>query len=123
MEVKAHQLDPTKPYPPTEYLVELNKYLEWAGIYNPYHKIYVTTKNSHYYALFLFIFTIAHLPKFQYSKNLSALIGGRSSDQIDGAPFIVGIATVLKQFHIDILHFYVECMCQYILSLVNLHLT
>lgn len=115
MELKSEHKDNV----PTELLVELNKYLQWTGIYNSYHKIYTTTRNSYYYSLFLFLFTIGHVSKLNYMKNISCLTAQKNSYNIDGGPFVIGLATVLKQFHCDIVNFYIQCMCQYILSNVN----
>uniref|UniRef100_A0A1B0D1J4 WASH complex subunit strumpellin n=1 Tax=Phlebotomus papatasi TaxID=29031 RepID=A0A1B0D1J4_PHLPP len=99
MEIKAHEIDPERPYPSTELLSELNKYLEAAGIYNPLEKIYVTTKNSSFFSQFLFLLVISHLGKLQFVKNVGTLMAKKQSDQIDGAPFVTGITTILRQFH------------------------
>lgn len=122
VEINANSFDSSRQLPQNELLFELNKYLESAGLYNPYHTIYLTTKNSHYYALFIFLFVIGHLPKLQYAKNVSSLSGRKSSDQIDGCPLIVGIMTILKQFHRDVIILFVEYMCQYALSFITLNL-
>lgn len=44
--------------------------MDWAGIGNPYSKIYITTSSSQYIALITFLFTIAQFPKLQYSDVL-----------------------------------------------------
>lgn len=113
--MKSHQLNPEEPGPSTDLLCEVNKYLEWAGIYNPYEKVYIKTKNLQNFALFLFLFVIAHTPKLQYIKNTCTLVG-RKSEQIDGAAFVIGIVTVLKQFHNDILQLFIEYLGQFVVS-------
>lgn len=51
-------------------------------------------------------------------KNSCSLIG-RKSEQIDGAAFVVGIVTVLKQFHNDIMQIFIEYMGQYVTSMAD----
>lgn len=120
-ELKSHQLDPLKPAPSTELICEVNKYLEWAGVYNPYEKVYVKSKNIQNFALFLFLFVAAHVPKLQYVRNISS-ITGRKSEQIDGLAFVVGIMTVLKQLHVDILRLFIEYSSQYVVSFADSNL-
>lgn len=115
-------MDTTKPVPSIDFLCEINKYLEWTGIYNPLKTIYVTTKNSHYFALILFLFVIAHIPKFQYIKNIGSLTGRKSSEHIDGTAFVIGIVTVLRQFHRNIMYSFLEYICQYITSFIEYNL-
>lgn len=120
-EIKSVQLDATHPPPSTELICQVNKYLEWAGIYNPYEKVYVTTKNTSNFALFLFLFVAGHVPKLQHVRNISSLTG-RKGEQIDGAAFAIGIMTVLKQFHIDILQLFIEYTSQYVVSFAETNL-
>lgn len=103
-------------------MCEVNKYLEWAGIYNPYEKVYIKTKNTNNFALFLFLFVAGHVPKLQHVKNISS-ITGRKSEQIDGTAFVVGITMVLKQFHVDILQSFDEYTSQYVVSFADSNLT
>lgn len=55
-------------------LYELSTYLDWAGISNPYMKIYVTTKNLEYFSVLSFLFVVSQLPKLTYGKNVGKLI-------------------------------------------------
>lgn len=54
-DVRAHYTDPTKPYP-GEIMVEASSYLECAGMANPLHKIYVTTKKLDFLPVNIFLF-------------------------------------------------------------------
>lgn len=114
--------DQSKKLPPTSLLCELNKYLEYAGLYNPIHKVYVIEKSAHHYAILLFILLLTYLPKFQYCKNVSCLTTKKLSDGIDGNPLIIGIITVLKQLHSDVMVMFVDLVLQYSLSFVNFNL-
>lgn len=102
-----------------ELLSELNKYLEWAGIYDPYEKIYVETKNYRNVSVALFLLTISHLPKLIYVKNMSTLIGKKLAEHIDGTAFVVGIMTILKQYHSDILQLFIDYLAQYVNSMAE----
>jgi len=74
-EIEAHYKDPSKPYPKESnpLLYELSTYLDWAGISNPYTKIYVTTKNLEYFSVLLFLFVVSQLPKLTYVKHVGKL--------------------------------------------------
>lgn len=74
-EIEAHYKDPSKPYPKESnpLLYELSTYLDWAGISNPYTKIYVTTKNLEYFSVLLFLFVVSQLPKLTYAKHVGKL--------------------------------------------------
>lgn len=72
-EIKTHFRDPeNKPYPNGDnpILPELCKMLDWAGIGNPYSKIYITTNTTQYISLIAFLLTIFQFPRLQYLDNL-----------------------------------------------------
>lgn len=122
LELKDHELDSEKTYPNTELLYELNKYLEWSGIYNPYEKIYIETKFLKNCAVAIFLLTLSHLSKLVYVKNISTLIGKKPVDHIDGTSFIVGVLTVLKQFHSDVTHSFIEHIARYTTAIADYNL-
>ncbi|XP_050425351.1 WASH complex subunit 5 isoform X2 [Adelges cooleyi] len=69
-EIKTHFRNPNnKPYPSNDnpLLSELSKMMDWAGIGNPYLKIYITTSSTQYLALITFLFTTAQFPRLHYS--------------------------------------------------------
>jgi WASH complex subunit strumpellin len=75
-EIEAHYKEPSKPYPKESnpLLYELSTYLDWAGISNPYMKIYITTKNLEYFSVLSFLFVVSQLSKLTYAKNVGKLI-------------------------------------------------
>lgn len=99
-DIQAHYQDPTQPYPKEEnsLLYEITAYLEAAGNHNPLNKIYITTKRLSYFPVVIFIFLIAQLPKLQYIKNLG-MACKKPADPVDWPPLVLGILTLLKQFH------------------------
>ena len=82
----------------TSLLPELTQYLQWSGLYEPLQKIYIQTRSLDmpYVGHLLFVFVAANLQKFTYSKALASLVARRTQDAVDGTPFIVGTATLLR---------------------------
>uniref|UniRef100_A0A7M4ES32 WASH complex subunit 5 n=1 Tax=Crocodylus porosus TaxID=8502 RepID=A0A7M4ES32_CROPO len=99
-DIEAHYQNPSLPYPKEEntLLYEITAYLEAAGIRNPLNKIYITTKRLPYFPTVNFLFLISQLPKLQYNKNLG-VVCRKPADQIDWLPLVLGLLTLLKQFH------------------------
>ncbi|XP_047110859.1 LOW QUALITY PROTEIN: WASH complex subunit 5 [Schistocerca piceifrons] len=120
-EIAAHYKDPSKPYPKESnpLMYELSTYLDWAGMSNPYSKIYITTKNLQYLALLLFLFAISQLGRLHYARNLGTLINKKSQEPLDGVPFVVGVQTVLRQFHPEIRNQFILYVSQYVKSYVE----
>ncbi|XP_071441255.1 WASH complex subunit 5 isoform X2 [Hetaerina americana] len=118
-DIKAHYKDPTnKPYPKDDnpLLYELSLYLDWAGLGDPMAKIYVTTRNLQHISLLSFLFLAHCLPKLQYVKNAGGLMCRKSSDPLDGVPLVVGLQTLLRQFHPEVKQKFLAYIGQYIRS-------
>lgn len=116
--IKAHYKDPTKPYPSEDnpVMAELTTYLDAAGIGNPLNKIYITTKRISHFSMLCFLFTISQLQKLQYSKPLCGLISKKITEPVDSHPFVIGMITLLKQFHSFETESYIALIGQYIRS-------
>lgn len=119
IELKSHELDAKKPCPSVELLWKLNMYLEWAGIYNPYEKVYIDTKHFRNMATAMVLLTISQLSKLNYMKNISTMIGKKSAEHIDAISFVVGIITVLRQYHVELIDIFIDEMAQYVLSMAD----
>ena len=50
---------------------------------------------------------------------LGTMVARKPTDQIDCAPFVVGMITVLKQFHSEFTEQFFACCGQYVRSLVE----
>jgi hypothetical protein len=101
-DIRQHYRKPdTHPYPPeTNHLLgEVTRLLEKCGMDDPVARIYITTDPLEGLSMFLVIFTISYLPKLEYEACFSTLIRKKSSYPLDGFVLIMGIVTVLKQFH------------------------
>ncbi|GFU11388.1 WASH complex subunit 5 [Trichonephila clavipes] len=114
-DIELHYKDPTQPYPKetNPLLYELSSYMEWAGIFNPLSKIYITTRPLPHLTLFLFLFTTSQLAKLTYEKSIDALISRKITDGIDGLPFLIGGLTFLHQFHQEHKNSFLTFMGQY----------
>lgn len=103
-DIRAHYSRPEdKPYPGNPILPEISTYLEAIGLNDPITKIYITTEPLEGLATVMFLFVLYHVPKLGWHEGLATLIprGKKEGSQLDGAPFVVGVLTVLKQFHSD----------------------
>ncbi|ETW08085.1 hypothetical protein, variant [Aphanomyces invadans] len=107
------------PHPPAAVLVELNKYLETMGANDPYSKIFITMNEplEKLSALFL-LFVLAYMPKLQYDYHFGALkrVG---TNPVDGAPLILGLSTIFKQFHPSYTEQFVSYIGQYVRSTIS----
>ncbi|CAB4023119.1 WASH complex subunit strumpellin, partial [Paramuricea clavata] len=120
-DVEAHYQDPNKPYPSEEspLMSEVSTYLESAGIHDPLKKIYITTQRTGYLPLLTALCVISQLPKLVYVKQLSGMVPRKPGDTVDFAPFVVGIITALKQYHVETTHQFLACLGQYVRSSVD----
>jgi len=122
-DVEAHYSNPeTKPYPGEDnpLLSELSKYLETVGINDPFTKIYITTQPIDNFPLLLFIYVISQLPKYQYDNNLNIL--NRKKDGGDITAMVVGVITLLKQFHSIHTQTFLAYLGQFVRGSVNVAL-
>ena len=110
-DVEEHYQDPTKPYPGEDspLMSETSSYLECAGISNPLAKIYVTTKKQDFFPVVVFFFALSQLQRLGFNKTVGTLLAKKPGDQVDGPPFVVGLITLLKQFHSTHTHRSVSC--------------
>ncbi|CAH1773129.1 unnamed protein product [Owenia fusiformis] len=117
-DIEKHYQDPDLPYPKEEnpLMFELTSYLECVGVHNPLSKIYITTKRLQYFSLFNFLFVISQIPKLVYVKSVGGMVCKRPQEPIDGAPFVVGTITFLKQFHSENTDQFLALLGQYVRS-------
>ncbi|GIY78616.1 WASH complex subunit 5, partial [Caerostris extrusa] len=120
-DIELHYKDPSKPYPKetNPLMYELSSYIEWAGIFNPLSKIYITTRPLPHLTLFLCLFTASQMSKLFYEKNIDALISRKITDGIDGLPFLIGSLTFLHQFHQEHKNIFLAFMGQYCRSVID----
>uniref|UniRef100_A0A673J3Q2 WASH complex subunit 5 n=1 Tax=Sinocyclocheilus rhinocerous TaxID=307959 RepID=A0A673J3Q2_9TELE len=119
-DIEAHYQDPSLPYPKEDntLLYEITAYLEAAGIHNPLNKIYITTKRLPYFPIVNFLFLIAQLPKLQYNKS-QGMTCRKATDPVDWAPLVLGLLTLLKQFHSRYTEHFLALIGQFIRSIME----
>ncbi len=121
-DIREHFRKPTeRPYPAKDnpLLAELSEYLETAGMANPLDKIYVTSEPLEDVGLLMCLFVVAHIQRFQYDGAIDCLVSKKKDDNLDGTPFVVGIITVLKQFHPSEKELFIAYLGQYVRSNID----
>ncbi|XP_074640557.1 WASH complex subunit 5-like isoform X2 [Tubulanus polymorphus] len=120
-DIERHYQDPTKPYPKEDnpLMYELTSYLENAGITKPLTKIYITTEKMPYLAIFLFMLVISQLPKLVYMKTVGSMVCKKPAEPLDGPPFVVGVLTLLRQFHPENTTQFISLLGQFVRSHVE----
>ncbi|XP_053677589.1 WASH complex subunit 5 [Anopheles nili] len=119
LEFQRHQLDENHPVPQAELVAELNTYLLYAGLYDPYRKVYLKQETPRFLPLVLFLFVVSTLGKLQYMENVDSLVAKRKNEAIDGHPLTIGVLTVLRQFDALETDIFLQYLCQYVLSFVH----
>lgn len=119
-DVHAHYRNPELPYPRegSPLMAEFTKYLEAAGFNHPISKIYLTIKPLEDFPLFMFFLVLSMIPKLRYDKGFGGLIKAKR-DAIDGVPFVMGVITILKQFHSSVTHEFLAYLGQFVRSHIN----
>ncbi|XP_076462616.1 WASH complex subunit 5-like [Babylonia areolata] len=120
-DIERHYQDPSLPYPKEEnpLMFELTAYLESAGYHNPLMKIYITTQRLPHFPLFTFLFALSQLPKLVYNRSIDTLTCKKVADPLDAPPLVVGIFTLLKQFHNENTKHFLHFLTQYVRSVVD----
>uniref|UniRef100_A0A8C5DMK5 WASH complex subunit 5 n=1 Tax=Gouania willdenowi TaxID=441366 RepID=A0A8C5DMK5_GOUWI len=119
-DIEAHYQDPSLPYPKEDntLLYDITAYLEAAGIHNPLNKIYITTKRLPYFPIINLLFMVAQLSKLQYTKN-QGMSCRKATDPVDWPPLVLGLLTLLKQFHSRYTQQFLALIGQFIRSIME----
>lgn len=121
-DVENHYRDKERfPYPSDEnpLMFEISTYLETSGMNEPFQKIYITTKPLDEFPLLMFLYVISELPKFSYDAKTGAFMCKLNNEPLDGTPFVIGIITMLKQFHVAHTQTFLAYLGQYLRSTIN----
>ena len=104
-------------YPCDENMVisEVAKYLDCSGFLDPMSKLYITCcDSSERLPVFLVLCCVSISSKLKYDSALNILVHLKDKDAVDGIAFIVGMFTILKQFHPEHMRIFFEYLGQYI---------
>ncbi|GAM16870.1 hypothetical protein SAMD00019534_000450, partial [Acytostelium subglobosum LB1] len=121
-DIQAHfQRPDTSPYPGEDntLLFDLAQYLDTAGINDPYTKIYITTMPLEAFPCLLFLVVLSQVTKFQLNTKLCVMQSKKQKNSYDWTPFIVGVITILKQFHSLHTQKFLSFLGQYIRCQIN----
>ena len=123
-DIRAHYHDPEKnPLPGADgdkpILAELTRFVESAGGSDPLSKIYITSEPLAGLAPTLLLFVISYAPKFVYDKNFGTLMRAKDKYPVDSAPLVVGLVTILKQFHPSVSRQFLAYSGQYVRAMVD----
>ncbi len=115
-------------YPDTmnELLYELGPLLESVGMNDVLQRVYVSAQNHFLLVPLLVLYTISQVPRIvtlKYLKSQMQTNSGSSSSSgkrdMDCSAFVIGIYTLTKQYHSDLIDDYLTCLCQFIKSHVE----
>jgi len=119
-EVQAHYARPDqKPGPENPLLPDFTKFLETSGINDAITKIYITTEPLEGLPCLMFLFVLSQVSKLQWNRKLNTLECLQKNVNLDGAPFVVGVITLLKQFHSSHTHTFLGYLGQYARSSIH----
>jgi WASH complex subunit strumpellin len=121
-DVREHYRHPdTKPYPRADnaLLPELAKYVDHLGLCQVFQKLYVTTDPLPFFGLWMCLLTILNMPRLEYDRSFAMLVRRKASDGIDGAPFVVGVATALRQLHPTATKAYLAALGQFVRTSIH----
>lgn len=102
-------------------LPRLAALLEQCGLSDPVQKIYVTRDATPLLDLWLALTVLAAAPQFAYDGDFRTLVQAdtKATPWLDGAPFTLGMATLLKQLHPRVLRSTFAFLGQYVRTAVH----
>jgi WASH complex subunit strumpellin len=104
-------------------IAQVAKYCESAGINDPLTNIYLNVEAQLQppMGLWLALLSVAEVPRFTWDRDFGTFVRRKAVDGIDGAPFIAGVVTLLKQMHPKVTDDYFGFLGQYLRSIVHTH--
>lgn len=99
-------------------LYELSSFLEFNGQSDCINKVYTETSLLPHLRLILMLTLVSQMPKLVFTKDVNSLLSSTSTiklgETLDGLPFVMGMVTVLKQFHVDLANSFFEICSQFV---------
>ena len=108
-----------QPKDDSSFLFELSNYLDWTGISEPMSKVYISPKPISELDVICFVLAASQISKFTYIKSINGISAKRLADSADGFPFVIGLLTLLRQFHENQLSRFLAHSCRYINLMVS----
>lgn len=98
-DLERHYRKPDECPMPGDIIAEISPFLDNIGLCDPTSKVYVTSKPIHEMVVFLLVLVLKNTPRAVYDDRLQCLVTKKREDTFDAAPFAIGVATLMKQFH------------------------
>jgi len=121
-DVRAHYRNPDMPCPKATnpLLGDLSSYLEHVGLHDPLMKIYIETEPVIDFPTVVFLLVLRVIGGFSFDAHLGQKPKNKK-DNLDDTPFIVGVITLLRQFHSTSTTKFLALIGQYVRVMVNNH--
>eukprot|EP01126_Amoeba_proteus_P045763 TRINITY_DN5142_c0_g1_i4.p1 TRINITY_DN5142_c0_g1~~TRINITY_DN5142_c0_g1_i4.p1 ORF type:complete len:921 (-),score=205.68 TRINITY_DN5142_c0_g1_i4:85-2847(-) len=119
-DIRSHYRNPEKPEPNNALLSEISSHLIHVGLHDPLTKIYISVAPAIDFAVNVFLLTLHGLKSFTFSSHLGVR-PVRSKEQLDEVPFMIGLITLLRQFHESHTTKYLSHVGQFVLSFIKEH--
>ena len=107
-------------------LYELSPLLESIGMNDVLQRVYISAQNHFLLIPLLVLYTINQVPRLftlKYLKNQMQATSSSSSSgskrDMDCSAFVIGVYTLTKQYHSDLIDDYLTCLCQFIKSHID----
>mmetsp|Transcript_25594 Transcript_25594/g.52071 ORF Transcript_25594/g.52071 Transcript_25594/m.52071 type:complete len:1147 (+) Transcript_25594:262-3702(+) len=116
-DIEAHYAHPdVKPYPSEEkqLLPGLAPLLDTSGLCSPLLKIYIASEPLPRLPHFLFLFALSQVASLRVDKATGLLVAQDKSGSLDTATLIIGLGTLLKQFHSSVTRTFIALLAQYV---------
>jgi len=121
-DIRAHYRNPTLPCPKSDnpLLGDLTSYLEHVGVHDPMMKIYIETEPIIDFPTIMFLLVLRVIGTFSFDAHLGQKPKPKK-DNLDDVPFVVGICTLLRQFHSTSTTKFLSLLGQYVRVMLNVH--
>eukprot|EP01083_Nonionella_stella_P102334 291036_1 len=93
---------------------DLAEHLNFVGITNPMAQIYITSDPLQSLSKILFLYIISQIQRFQWNRAFNCLCLITTNQCADATPLVVGILTILKQFHPCYTRQLIARLCQFV---------
>ncbi|KAI2805344.1 hypothetical protein RDWZM_008639 [Blomia tropicalis] len=104
-------------------LYELSNYLEYNGITDTLSKVFIHKRLPPHLDTILLLLLASQMSKFVYVKEISGLTSSnaslKSGEAIDGVPYVIGILTLLRQFHVELANRFLKLCSQFVNAWIN----
>jgi len=98
---------------------ELSTIMTCLGEYDLKTSLLKSSQTLEGLPVLLLLFVISCMSKLEFDKDFSTLIRCKAEYPIDGWPLVVGVGTLLKQFHYSYTKSFLALISQYIKSLIK----